>query len=348
MITVVRTGDTSTPASVDYATSDGTAKQTTDYTTTVGTLNFAIGVRTKTFSVPITEDSLVEGNEILTLTLSNQTLGTLLSTSTATLTIFDDATEPTTNPIDDPQMFVIQHYHDFLNREPDQSGLAFWTNEITSCGTNTQCIEVKRINVSAAFFLSIEFQETGYFVYRFYNGALNRSNGLPRYLEFMRDTQSVGRGVVVGATGWEAQLEANKVAYASEIAGRAEFTTLYPLTLTPAQFVDALYAHAAIVPSTSERQAAIDEFNNPTGARARILRRVVDNPTFGQRESNRAFVLMQYFGYLRRNPDDAPDGDLSGYNFWLGKLNQFNGNFVNAELVKAFLLSGEYRHRFGP
>ena len=59
---------------------------------------------------------------------------------------------------------------------------------------------------------------------------------------------------------------------------------------------------------------------------------------------------MQYFGYLRRNPNDAsePGQNFDGYNFWLGKLNQFNGNFINAEMVKAFILAGEYRQLFGP
>ena len=67
-------------------------------------------------------------------------------------------------------------------------------------------------------------------------------------------------------------------------------------------------------------------------------------------EFNRAFVLMQYFGYLRRNPNDAPEPGLNfdGYNFWLNKLNKFEGNFVNAEMVKAFIDSSEYRRRFGP
>jgi hypothetical protein len=253
----------------------------------------------------------------------------------------------TSQPIDGAQFFVRQHYHDFLNREPDASGLAFWTNEITSCGSDAQCIEIKRINVSAAFFLSIEFQNTGYLAYRFYNAALNRPNGLPRYLELMRDSQAVGRGIVVGATGWEAQLEANKVTYANEFVSRPEFTTLYPTSLTPTQFVDALYAHAGITPSATERQDAINEFNNPSGARGRVLRRVADNSTLNSRETNRAFVLMEYFGYLRRNPDDPPDNNLNGYNFWLGKLNQFNGNFVDAEMVKAFITSPEYRQRFG-
>ena len=82
---------------------------------------------------------------------------------------------------------------------------------------------------------------------------------------------------------------------------------------------------------------------------ARALRRVAENSTLAQQEFNRAFVLMQYFGYLTRNPDDAPEAtlDFQGYNFWLTKLNFFNGNFANAEMVKAFVTSGEYRQRFG-
>jgi hypothetical protein len=117
--------------------------------------------------------------------------------------------------------------------------------------------------------------------------------------------------------------------------------------------VDRLYANAGFTPSADERNATIGEFQSAatsadTTARARVLRRVAENPTFTQQESNRAFVLMEYFGYLRRNPDDLPDTDFAGYNFWLNKLNQFNGNFIDAEMVKAFISSTEYRRRFGP
>ncbi len=79
-----------------------------------------------------------------------------------------------------------------------------------------------------------------------------------------------------------------------------------------------------------------------------MLRSFAEDADFRALESNRAFVLMQHFGYLRRNPNDAPDSDFSGYAFWLGKLNQFNGNFVNAEMIKAFIVSVEYRERFAP
>ena len=262
------------------------------------------------------------------------------------------------NKIDDPQFFVIQHYHDFLNREPDAGGLAFWVNEITSCGTNAQCLQVKRVNVSAAFFLSIEFQETGYLVYRFYKAAYGNLPNAPvplRFNEFLPDTQQIGLGVVVGAADWQTKLEDNKKAYAAAFGARASLASVFPTSLTPTQFVDGLYANAGVAsPPAAERTAAINEFagagnTTDTAARGRALRRVAENSTLNQQELNRAFVLMQYYGYLRRNPYDPPEPtlDYQGYNFWLGKLNQFNGNYVDAEMVKAFLVSGEYRQRFG-
>jgi hypothetical protein len=77
------------------------------------------------------------------------------------------------------------------------------------------------------------------------------------------------------------------------------------------------------------------------------LRRIAENETFSRHQLNPAFVLLQYFGYLQRNPDETPDTNLDGYNFWLTKLDEFEGDFRRAEMVKSFLLSGEYRGRFG-
>ena len=261
-----------------------------------------------------------------------------------------------TNRIDEADFFVRQHYSDFLNRQPDAAGLSFWTNQITSCGTDQTCIDIKRINVSAAFFLSIEFQETGYLVYRTYKAAYGNFTGAPvpvRFAEFLPDTQQISQNVVVNAPGWEQQLENNKLAFFLDFVSRLRFRNDYPTTLSPAQFVDTLFMKAAVTPSSTERAAAINEFGSATdttdtAARARALRRVAENSTLSVQEKNRAFVLMQYFGYLRRNPYDPPEAtlDFQGYNFWLTKLNQFNGNFVNAEMVKAFITSGEYRQRF--
>ncbi len=259
------------------------------------------------------------------------------------------------NPLDCPDFFVTQHYRDFLGREPDASGLAFWTNEITFCGSDAQCAEVKRINVSAAFFLSIEFQQSGYLVYRFYKSAFGNLPGAPvpvRLSDFLPDAQAIGQGVIVNQGNWQQQLETNKQNYANAFVQRSAFTSSYPTSMTPGTFVDTLFANAGVIPSSSDRAAAVAEFSSAsnttdTAARARALRLIAENSTLQQQEFNRAFVLMQYFGYLRRNPNDAPDVNFDGYNFWLNKLNQFNGNFQDAEMVKAFINSTEYRQRFG-
>jgi hypothetical protein len=100
----------------------------------------------------------------------------------------------------------------------------------------------------------------------------------------------------------------------------------------------------------ADNEALLAGLNAGTLTRAAVLRAVAENAEFSRRHFNRAFVLMQYFGYLRRNPNDAPEQnrDFTGYYFWLAKLNQFNGNFVQAEMVKAFITSDEYQQRFGP
>jgi hypothetical protein len=170
--------------------------------------------------------------------------------------------------------------------------------------------------------------------------------------EFLPDTQQIGKGVVVGEAGWEQVLENNKQGFTAEFVQRSRFATAYPTTMTPAQFVDALFTNTGVTPSAAERTSVINEFgaastSADTAARGRALRRVAENSTFAQQEFNSAFVLMQYFGYLRRNPNDLQDSDYSGYDFWLSKLNQFGGNFIDAEMVKAFIASGEYRQRFG-
>jgi hypothetical protein len=267
--------------------------------------------------------------------------------------LYDPGTSPVSNPIDGAQSFVRQHYRDFLNREPDAQGLAYWTNEITSCGSDPECIDAKRMNVSAAYFLSIEFQQTGYLVYRTYKASYGNPQDAPvplKFNELLPDTQQIGEGVIVNQTGWQQLLENNKQNFFSGFVQRARFTSSYPTSLTPDQFVDQLFLNAGVAPSATDRAAAINEFGAAmtTGdvtARARALRRVAENSTLAQQEFNRAFVLMQYFGYLRRNPNDPPDFDFGGFTFWLNKLEQY-GNYIDAEMVKSFLVSIEYRQRF--
>ena len=161
----------------------------------------------------------------------------------------------------------------------------------------------------------------------------------------------MGRGVIVGEDNWEQTLNDNRDAFMKDFVTRPEFVGLYPTVESPAIYVNRLYLHAFGRAATStELDAAVSEFGgNATaadpGARARALLRVTKAPDFSV-EVNRSFVLMQYIGYLRRNANDLPDSNFDGYEFWLNKLNSFNGNFLEAEMVKAFIVSGEYRARF--
>ena len=515
--TVIRTGDTSAPATVNFNTFDesraGHASQKSDYEISLGTIKFAPGETSKTFRILIVNDNFVEGDETISLALSNPT-GTgvgLGSPNIAEVKILDNDTTPSaTNPIDNSSFFVRQHYLDFLNREPDTAGLNFWTNTIESCGGDAQCREIRRINASAAFFLSIEFQKTGLLAYMTHRAAFGpvaagAFASVPiLYGNFERDTQALQQNLVFGQSNFDTQLEANKVAYFNEFVTRPEFVAKYPSTLTNDQYVDNLLTTANLSPNdftvnmttTQEappanptttggarrpasygtarfqfnagltaltftatvnnidftgsqtadtndnltnahihasatdpppptrpvvfgfigtpfndnnpndavvtpfasgvggtvsskwdapegnnttlaaqldnlrngraysnfhtvqfgggevrgnfpaliafRDSLVAGLNGATETRATVLRKVAEFQFLQARELNAAFVTMEYFGYLRRDPDTA------GFNFWFDKLSSFNGNFVQAEMVKAFITSSEYRQRFGP
>lgn len=352
VLTVTRAGDISGAANIDYTTSDGTASARSDYMAASGKLSFAPGESIKTVSLLVVDDAYVEGNEIVYFSLTNPLGAALGNQGSATVTISDNDLVPgATNPLNNAQFFVRQHYLDFLNREPDSGGLDFWSSVLAECGADSACLTVKRTNVSAAFFLSIEFQQTGYLVYRSYKAAYGNLPGAPvplRLSEFLPDTQLLGRGVVVGAPGWQQQLDTNKQAYAADFVARPAFFAQFPGGMSPEQYVDQLNANTGFCLTSQERDVLVNGLRSGTEVRATVLRKIAENSTFGRQESNRAFVLIQYFGYLRRNPNDAPDSNFAGYNFWLNKLNQFNGDYVAAEMVKAFLAAGEYKQRFGP
>jgi hypothetical protein len=89
------------------------------------------------------------------------------------------------------------------------------------------------------------------------------------------------------------------------------------------------------------RDVIVNALDNGIITRAQALRLIAESEFLKKNEFNRAFVALEYFGYLRRDPD------ANGYNFWLTKLNQFNGDYIKAEMVKAFISSPEYRQRFG-
>ena len=393
-ITVERNGDTSQAVTVDYASSDhsgvadfipctaagvGFASSRCDFTTAIGTLRFAAGETTKTFDVLISQDNYVEGTETLELTLSNLTGGAVFEVpAAAILSITDDATEGAANPIDISSDFVRSQYHDFLHREPDGPGLAFWTDNIEKCNdparrppdqtrqTAAECIDKQRESTAIAFFMSPEFQITGGFVYRLYKGSLT---GLPNYdggsaggslgrfptsLEFIRDVSTVSEGIVVNNQISGAVVEANRNRLAADFVQRPEFLAKYG-GLDNTLYVQELFNTTGIAATAGEKQVLVNGLTNGTDTRAGVLRKVVDGTviinnvqfttTYGQafynQEFQRMFVFTEYLGYMRRNPDTA------GFIHWLGKLNFYNGDPFQAELVRAFILSPEYRSRFG-
>ncbi|HEX8291286.1 MAG TPA: Calx-beta domain-containing protein, partial [Pyrinomonadaceae bacterium] len=179
-ITVTRSSGTGA-STVQYQTADGSASERSDYTTAVGVLRFNAGETSKTFSVFITDDAYGEATENFQVLLANPTNATLGTPNSANVTIISNEVVNGPNPVRpesfNPGFFVRQHYYDFLNREPDAGGLAFWTDQTTNCGNpNT---EVCRVNVSAAFFLSIEFQETGFYAIRVQRVAFGRRSNDP-------------------------------------------------------------------------------------------------------------------------------------------------------------------------
>jgi CSLREA domain-containing protein len=361
-VRVLRTGPSAPAVSVDVASDDGSAKQKGDFEIVSGHLSFAAGETEKTFFVLINDDGYTEGPEFATVVLQHPSPGAALgSPATATLQITDNATEPNANPIDDSRTFVGQHYHDFLYRQSDQAGEDFWTNRIESCGASASCRQARRVEVSTAFFLSIEFKETGYFLIRAHKAAFGNAESTPRYVVFLRDQREVAEGVIVGQTGFQQRLEANKQNYLADFVSRPEFVSQFPQGMAAAAYVDKLFQNAGATPTQNERAAALTAYGSGDAAgRAAALRSVVESGSVFNAEYNPAFVLMQYYGYLRRNPDDAPDFNFGGYDFWLAKLNSVSrqgedmrddshaqARVSRAEMVRAFIESVEYRQRFG-
>jgi hypothetical protein len=233
-----------------------------------------------------------------------------------------------TNPIDEARFFVNQNYLDFLGRTPEPQGLDYWTSQIGMCGTDFSCIQHRRVAISAAFFMEQEFQQTGFAVHRFYKAAYGVP---PRYVQFFMD-----RAALLG----NPHPALSTADFARQFVGRSEFQRLYPAWLPAEAFVNKLFDHAGVERTMSERREAIDALSSGNKTRAQVLMELVESQSFKEREYNAAFVLMQYFGYLRRDPDQG------GFEFWLNVLNNKEpGNYRG--MVCSFITSSEYQRRFG-
>ena len=261
------------------------------------------------------------------------------------------------NPIDDANLFVGQHYHDFLSRQADPGGQQFWTGVITACGNDAGCVRDKRVDVSNAFYFELEFQQTGAYVYRLYRAAYGNTqpfpnpdnsnateaNKLPGYLVFARD-----RARVVGG----ANLAQGQQDLANLFVQRPEFLAKYPANLDGSSFIDAVLntiKNDLGVDLTAQKPGLLTLFNS--GGRGAVLYRLADdnvqtnpinNRAFIDAEYNRAFVATQYFGYLRR------DSDIGGFLFWLGQVNGAPLRDVPKQhaMVCSFITSAEYQQRF--
>lgn len=182
----------------------------------------------------------------------------------------------------------------------------------------------------------VEFPRAGYAIYRYYRVAYGR---VPKYQEMMDEMREVGRGLYVGASGWEQTLENNEMSLAEAWTRREEFRALHDGN-SNAQYVDALYHNVGLDPATDERARLVAALDQGAATRATVLRLVTNDRRLYKKEYNRAFVLLHYFAYLRRNPEDPPENGWAGYNYWLENLNR-NGDYRS--LTRAFLESEEYQ-----
>ena len=225
--------------------------------------------------------------------------------------------------IDDNDFFIQQHYIDFLGRMPEPSGLHDWLAILNNCAPgNTSC---DRIQVSSGFYRSPEFQERGYYAYRFYSAALGRK---PDFGEFMPDLRRV--------SGFQttAELEASRLALANDFVLRPAFRQKYDAITDPTAYVNALEATAGV--TLSNKSQLIGDLAAGRKTRAETLKAIVESQEVFQKFYNQAFVVMQYFGYLRRDPDAL-------YLDWIKTLDQ-TGDY--RLMINGFVNSLEYRARF--
>jgi YVTN family beta-propeller protein len=355
-LTITRSGNTSTGVSVTFQTVDdpaavrcdntvnnhGAAYARCDYATTVDTITFATGETTKTVTVPIIDDSFVEGAETFQVRLLDPQGAALGTPSTATVTILDNDSPGQANPILSNDFFLRMQYLDFLSRDPEPDGFNAWLSTINNCPAGDQTCD--RVAVSANFFRSTEFQLKGLFVFKFYKVAFGR---MPLYSEIIPDMSSV-----TGSS--TAELIAKKAAFTSAFTQRQEFRGLYD-QMTSQQFVDALMGRyglqsiATINPLSPDdsqaqrvtltRSVLVNQLTAGTLTRGQVVRAMADSNEVSSAEFNPAFVAMQYFGYLRRDPETG------GYNDWLRTINA-NPSDIHS-MVNGFVNSTEYRLRFG-
>jgi hypothetical protein len=171
-------------------------------------------------------------------------------------------------------------------------------------------------------------------VYRFYVASFGQR---PRYAEFLADVELIGKGVSASSPDEQRKLETNLGEFAQTWVERPKFKALYK-SATNEEFVNGLIKNAGIAPEAAARAALVEQLQTGATTRAQVLLSLVNNREFIAREENRSLVLLHYFGYLHRNPDDPPDNNLNGYNFWVREV-EISGD--PSRLTRGFMASGE-------
>lgn len=337
-ITLARSGDASRSASVNYATSDdappvncltttGHASARCDYATRLGAVSFAAGETSKNITIPLIDDGHIEGGETFFVTLSDATGATLGAQTIASVNITDnDATPAASNYIDKAPFFVRMHYLDFLSREPEPGGFADWNNTLNNCPDANNYPRCDRLHVSSSFFRSDEFQVKGFFVYRYYKLSLGRR---PTYAEIVADMVRV-----TGETAAERIGKQNQ--FADSWLERPEVRATFG-PLTDAAFLDLLERNAGA--PLADRGQMLADLSSGARSRAKVLRDATESQAVAAQLYNEAFVAMQYYSYLRREPEEQ------GFNDWLNTIEQNPADV--RRMVSGFINSVEYRNRFG-
>lgn len=238
------------------------------------------------------------------------------------------------NPADDARFFLRQQYRDFLGRDADTDGLEYWATQIDQCGKDAECIRNRRISIATAFLAEPEFQRKSAFVFELYQAGLGRR---PLFSEFNTDRDQLAD---------VAKSDELKRGLILAFVQRSEFLKLFPASLTAQEFVDGLLSGVSQnsgVDLSAERASMLAMYDGAATGRAAILKRLAGNEQLVKADTDKFFVLMQYFGLLLRDPDEA------GYRFWLNSLENKNPSehARYSPMICAFLSSTEYQSRFG-
>ena len=257
--------------------------------------------------------------------------------------------------IADYDFFISQQYIDFLRRFPEPAGLQFYLDILNGCQTtDIECIKFTRGALSANFFRSPEFQRKGSYVMYLYMISLGQrpatvdelSNPAkvdrPHYPEFMADL-----GTISTPNDDEALTNQKKDELAVAWLQRTEINNIYG-GLSNSAFVQKLVDTAGV---TLPNQAQlVNDLNSSAKTRAQVLRVIAESPQVDEKFYKQAFVTMEYFGYLRRDPEvcvGSPNPSQCGYIFHNERFKlTADKDFLENTIVRGFIESPEYINRF--